>query len=258
MEDISLKKYVILSDVHSNWQALETLESIEEFKDENSHIIFAGDYIDGEKQEGRSVLKVLDYIISLVEKGKATALLGNHDDFWIKTSKCNFDSYILWLLNGGRKTLDEIGLKNIQEFNDIVSKLNSEPLCKYTKFLSELPKKFITDNILVVHAGVNWKISIDEQDEDDLLWIRDDYINHIDRFINIDDIPKDNLKRVIVSGHTITELINNDNKYDIISYEYPCKRYFIDGGSKQGEEKGQINVLILDEFGNELNRYVLK
>ncbi|WP_434799222.1 metallophosphoesterase [Terrisporobacter vanillatitrophus] len=253
-----MKKYIILSDIHSNWEALQKLECIEEFKDKNSHIIFAGDYIDGEKQEFGYVLKVLDYIIDLVEKGKATALLGNHDDFWIKTSKYNFDSYILWLLNGGRKTLDEIGLKNIQEFNDIASKLKSEPLCKYTKFLSELPKKFITDNILVVHAGINWEVSIYEQDDDDLLWIRDNYINPTHRFTNIDDIPKENLKRVIVSGHTITELINKDNKYDIISYEYPCKRYFIDGGSKQDGKKGQINVLILDEFGNEINRYVLK
>ena len=78
-----MKKYIILSDIHSNWGALQQLEYIDEFKDKNSHIIFAGDYIDGEEQEFKYGLKVLDYIIELVEKKKATALLGNHDEFWV-------------------------------------------------------------------------------------------------------------------------------------------------------------------------------
>ena len=80
-----MKKYIILSDLHSNWGALQQLEHIEEFKDENSHIIFAGDYIDGEEQEFEYGIKVLDYVIELVEAKKATALLGNHDEFWVKT-----------------------------------------------------------------------------------------------------------------------------------------------------------------------------
>lgn len=252
-----MKKYIILSDIHSNFGALKKLEHIEEFKDENSHIIFSGDYIDGEEQEFEYGLKVLDYIIDLVEKKKATALLGNHDEFWVKTSNYNFEAYCLWLLNGGRETFDKNGLKNIDEFLEIVGMLNLEPLSKYTKFLTKLPKKFITDNILVVHAGIDWRVNINEQNDHDLLWIRNSYI-YPNLRIDINDIPKDNLKRVIVTGHTPTEYITGDSRCNIISYEYPCKRYFIDGGSKMGRKKGQINVLILDEFGNELNRYVLK
>lgn len=187
-----MKKYIILSDIHSNFEALKKLEYIEEVKDENSHIIFAGDYIDGEEQEFEYGLKVLDYIIELVEKKKATALLGNH-----------------------------------------------------------------TDNILVVHAGIDWRVNINEQDDYDLLWIRNPYI-YPNLRIDINDIPKDNLKRIIVTGHTPTAYMTRESICNIISYEYPCKRYFIDGGSKMGRKKGHINVLVLDEFGNELNRYILK
>ena len=53
-----MKKYIILSDMHSNWGALQQLEFIEEFKEENSHVIFVGDYIDGEEQEFGYGLKV--------------------------------------------------------------------------------------------------------------------------------------------------------------------------------------------------------
>jgi hypothetical protein len=35
------------------------------------------------------------------------------------------------------------------------------------------------------------------------------------------------------------------------------KRYFIDGGSKSGHEKGHINLLKLDEQGNEIWRGIL-
>lgn len=252
-----MKKYIILSDIHSNFEALKKLEYIEEVKDENSHIIFAGDYIDGEEQEFEYGLKVLDYIIELVEKKKATALLGNHDEFWVKTSNYNFEAYDLWLLNGGIETFDKNGLKNVDGFLEIVGMLNLEPLSKYTKFLSNLPKKFITDNILVVHAGIDWRVNINEQDDYDLLWIRNPYIYPNSR-IDINDIPKDNLKRIIVTGHTPTAYMTRESICNIISYEYPCKRYFIDGGSKMGRERGQINVLILDEFGDELNRYILK
>ncbi|MGG7128562.1 metallophosphoesterase [Clostridium perfringens] len=250
-----MKKYIILSDIHSNGGALQQLEFIEEFKEENSHVIFVGDYIDGEEQEFGYGLKVLDYIIDLVEKKKATALLGNHDEFWVKTNLYNFEAYDLWILNGGRETFEKNGLINSKSFLEVVNMINSDELYKYTKFLSGLPKKFITDNILVVHAGIDWSVNIHEQDEYDLLWIRDSYIYPR---IDIKDIPKENLKRVIVTGHTPTIYMTKDKICDILTYEYPCKRYFIDGGSKMGRKKGQINVLVLDELGNELNRYVLK
>lgn len=251
-----MKKFIILSDIHSNWDALKQLENIEEFNDKNSHIIFAGDYIDGENQIFGYGLKVLDYIMDLVKQKKATALLGNHDDFWVKTSNYNFESYDLWMLNGGRETFDNNGLKDAEGFLEIVGMLNSEPLYKYTEFLKMLPNKFINDNILVVHAGIDWRSEIEEQDEHDLLWSRVFYINS--DLIDIKNIPKGNLERVIVSGHTPTSLISRikDNN-DIVSCNEPCRRYFIDGNSKMGRY-GQINVLVLNEFGNELNRYILK
>lgn len=175
----------------------------------------------------------------------------------MKTSNCNIESYYLWLFNGGRETFDKNGLENAEDFLEIVEMLNLAPLSKYTKFLRSLPKKFITDNILVVHAGINWEVHINEQDDHDLLWIRDPYI-YPSLISDIDNIEKDNLKRVIITGHTPTTCITGKSECNIISYEYPCKRYFIDGGSKMGRKKGQINVLILDEFGDELNRYILK
>lgn len=250
-----MKKFIIISDIHSNWGALQQLEYIEEFKEESSHIIFAGDYIDGDEQEFGYGLKVLNYIIDLVEKNKATAILGNHDSFWVDTNLYNFEAYDLWILNGGRETLDNNGLINCKSFIDVVSMINSENLYKYTNFLSGLQKKFITDNILVVHAGIDWSINIHDQDEYDLLWSREDYI-----YPQIDkkDIPEENLKRVIVTGHTPTIHITGEKPCNIFMSDYPCRRYFIDGGSTAGKDKGQINVLILDELGNELKRYVLK
>lgn len=255
-----MKKYIILSDIHSNWEALNQLEeTVKEFKENESQVIFAGDYIDGNFQKAGYGLKVLDYIMDLVQKKKAIALLGNHDNFWLQTSQHNEFSYEDWLDNGGDNTIaTNLGIHDY-DFHKVYHILNNEPFLKYTNFLAQLPRKFMTDTILITHAGINWDYEIAHQHPDDLLWIRESYIR-AEKFVNLNRLDRlivDNFKRVIVTGHTPTQYIEKESNHNIIKYTFPCFRYFIDGGSGK-DPNGQLNVLVLDESGKELNQYVLK
>ena len=88
-----------------------------------------------------------------------------------------------------------------------------------------------------------------------MLWIREPYI-YAEQNLNIDDIHSDFKNKTLISGHSPTVYIDH--------YEFgPCPivtkksigltRYFIDGGSKSGSNiQGRINLLKLDEFGNEI------
>lgn len=91
-----------------------------------------------------------------------------------------------------------------------------------------------------------------------MLWTREAYINPPI------DIHEDFNGKTIVTGHTPTGLIkkqNNPNQnHPILSGNVTdvagnhITRYFIDGGSKSGHQKGTINLLKLDDKGKELWR----
>ena len=56
-------------------------------------------------------------------------------------------------------------------------------------------------NIFFCHAGVNGRVSLDNQNDDDLLWIREQFLNNVK-----------NYGKIIVHGHTPTWFQHNQNK----------------------------------------------
>ena len=59
------------------------------------------------------------------------------------------------------------------------------------RFLSQLRTSFSCGDFFFVHAGVRPGVPLSSQHEDDLLWIRDDFLLHEESF-----------GKVIVHGHT--------------------------------------------------------
>lgn len=281
-----MKKYIFLSDIHSNIKALKKLKEIPEYLEQDSQVIFLGDYIDGYNQEQNAGMDVINFIKQEVDKNKAIALLGNHDDFLLKTIDGNNDYFNNWMNNGGIETLKahNIFVTSLNEVKNIL-------LYKYKKqinFIRALPLTFNTKNILAVHAGINWDVPIDKQNRNTMLWIRDRYFytkeyndfyrvkiyelmlndknNEIKEKmskLNKNRYHVNTLNKVIVTGHTPTNLVIEDDESPIVTMVHNFKdtpRYLIDGGSKSKEDNVQthINVLILNEKGEKLNDYKLK
>lgn len=107
---------------------------------------------------------------------------------------------------------------------------------------------------------VDLDLSLEEQDEETMLWTRDPYIEGAFSLLRHVELHPDFRGKTIVSGHTPTTYINgNDNNVTLTDMPHDLERhyvtrYFIDGGSKSGSINGRINVLVLDEKGYEVKQ----
>lgn len=86
---------VAIGDIHGRIDLLSA--ALDRFPDR--HIVFLGDYID----RGPDSRAVIEKVRELVEAGRATACLGNHDQFMIAALLDGQDE-ALWVMNGGDAT----------------------------------------------------------------------------------------------------------------------------------------------------------
>jgi len=168
---MNYKRILVVGDIHGCFERLVSLWKKISVTDDDL-VIFLGDYVD----RGRENVKVLKFIMSENEKENVIALCGNHEDMLL-TDILAGQSF--------SETLREIAMQKLKEpdFED-----------KVFKFLKNLPYKFEMEingkEYFFCHAGVNPKIPFDEQDEIDLLWIRE-------KFFTVYDGEK-----IVVVGHT--------------------------------------------------------
>lgn len=138
---------------------------------------------------------------------------------------------LTYFANGGGTTIDSI--KNFCEAHDLDEATYTR---EFYDFVMNLPDYLeITvagQKYILVHAGITGKSRIEDEDEEDLLWVRHQFFDL--------DIPGD---VTYIFGHTPTLLLNHDKN---MNPWFAKNKIGIDGGLALGEEKGQLNVLNLD------------
>jgi serine/threonine protein phosphatase 1 len=152
--------------------------------------VFLGDYID----RGPDSKRVLDRLINCVAQ-PTVCLMGNHEAFLREFLK-NPDTLSIWSGCGGLDTLLSYGLAptvspNAAGQRKLASDLDRVFPSSHRTFLGSLRPYFICGDFFFVHAGVRPGTLLTEQSEDDLLWIREDFL-----------LCQDNFGKVIVHGHT--------------------------------------------------------
>ncbi|SMF51039.1 serine/threonine protein phosphatase 1 [Xaviernesmea oryzae] len=159
-------------------------------------VILLGDYID----RGPSSRHVLEHLIRPSELGlKRLPLCGNHDDVFSRFLR-EPELYTEWLGLGGEQTLISYGI-DLQHLSSRqkgrgakLGELLTEAVpISHRQFLFELPICLKIGDMLFVHAGVRPGIPLDEQDDEDLLWIREPFLT------SGPQIPL-----LVVHGHTPT------------------------------------------------------
>lgn len=176
----------VVGDIHGHSQKLRRLiPKLKQRAAAGDALVFVGDYVD----RGPDSRTVVDQVLELTRggwDGPVTCLKGNHEelllDFLAKRSRYEPG---LWLQNGGRETI--VSYSGKPDPRSFAPALPPDHLTFYENLLSWHGD----DNGIYVHAGIVPGLSPADCTDDDLLWIREVFIDS--------DYEWD---RVVVFGHT--------------------------------------------------------
>jgi diadenosine tetraphosphatase ApaH/serine/threonine PP2A family protein phosphatase len=170
--------------------------------------VFMGDYID----RGPDTRSTLDILVERSRRGNAIFLKGNHEAFLVDVFE-NPSLFDDWLRVGGAQTLMSYGLASDRreaEPAELLRDLLRAMPPEHVEFLDNLRLSFTCGDFFFVHAGVRPGIALAEQEESDLLWIRDEFLESEEQF------GKD-----IVHGHTPVRTADlRDNRANIDTGAY--------------------------------------
>jgi len=156
-------------------------------------LVFLGDYVD----RGPDSFGVIEMLLNGLPEGfDADFLKGNHEALLLDflDGKGQLDH---WLLNGGGATMASYGV-------DIggLDAAGAPPEMWRQAFAAALPEAHLdffrrlrltvpVGDYLFVHAGVRPGVPLEAQREDDLIWIRDEFLSATEPF-----------DKIVVHGHT--------------------------------------------------------
>lgn len=188
-----------IGDIHGQKAELDrVLSLIEADGGTDAKIVFLGDYAD----RGPDSRSVLDTLVAGQDGGRNwTFLKGNHDRMfeWFMHRPILHDPYMMvelyWLHPrlGGDTTLASYGVDagGRRREKDVQAEARAAVPPAHMTFLEGLQLTHIVGDLMFVHAGIRPGVPLKDQDEEDLLWIRGEFHDHIQAH------PK-----VIVHGHT--------------------------------------------------------
>ena len=157
------KTYVI-GDIHGCLDMLKRLMEKIQWDPATDELIFVGDYID----RGPDPKGVVDYIVSLMsQSSKIQCLIGNHEVIFLDYIKGK--DRRLFLMNGGMNTLESYAFHLVETEDDLLPPAHKE-------FFASLKYVIELQDYYIVHAGFRPEVPLEEQDPDDLVWIRDPFI----------------------------------------------------------------------------------
>jgi len=159
------------------------------------HLVYLGDYVD----RGLESRGVIDFLLKGPPPGFGVDYLkGNHEAAMLDFLK-DPQTGSGWLAIGGQATLYSYGVatpKGVVSAEALVNIqrqfLEALPL-HHVAFLENLKPSVDYGDFFFAHAGIRPGCELEAQSEEDLLWIRDDFLRSDEAFC-----------KVIVHGHTVT------------------------------------------------------
>ncbi|HZP43100.1 MAG TPA: metallophosphoesterase family protein [Candidatus Binatia bacterium] len=158
-----------IGDVHGCARELETLLGGLPLA-RGDAVVCVGDYVD----RGPDSRAVLDLLLALRDRDdvETVFLRGNHEEMALAYLGRGGRYGEAWGLNGGAATLRSYGLDARTPGREVARALPPAHLA----FLESLVLSHRAAGHLVVHAGIRPDRALAEQDEEDLLWIREEFV----------------------------------------------------------------------------------
>lgn len=172
--------------------------------------ILVGDYID----RGPASREVLDRLIDRSKSHEMVFLKGNHESFIFEFLR-HPATLREWSMMGGRETLMSYGLKpplnaDAATQTELSIALGAALPKSHRMFLGSLQSSFTCGGFFFAHAGVKPRVPLTKQREEDLLWIRDDFL-----------LYEEDFGKIVVHGHTpVREVDIRPNRINIDTGAY--------------------------------------
>src|SRR5579859_1907606 len=152
--------------------------------------VFLGDYVD----RGPQVKRTIDLLVSRTQRHRTVFLRGNHEALlWEYLS----DPSLLpgWLQLGGATTLMSYGVSAKVEGDEDIGLIHEAFRAaiprSHVRFFSALAPSFACGDFFFAHAGVRPGVPLEQQREQDLMWIREPFLSSLEDF-----------GKVVIHGHT--------------------------------------------------------
>ncbi|CAN0594606.1 unnamed protein product, partial [Ectocarpus sp. 12 AP-2014] len=194
-----------IGDIHGQLEELRAAHALIA-DDARAHgtstcVVHVGDLVD----RGPDAKGVIDFLIGGIAAGEDWIVLkGNHDKLFLDFlqggdgKNVHLRRGITWQSSvmGGAETLKSYGVKRraLERAKSFATRARSAVPKAHEAFLAACPTSHRKDGMIFVHAGIRPGFPLDAQDEDDLLWIRDDFLWHMGAH-----------EALIIHGHTPVE-----------------------------------------------------
>jgi serine/threonine protein phosphatase 1 len=182
----------VIGDIHGRLDLLDRLidEIDRDAKEQGANCLTVtlGDYID----RGPDSRGVLDRLLSNPFPGDYVALKGNHEAL-LQSFLEDPSVGAQWRRLGGLETLHSFGVSVGKNYDPVAEQMRAALSPEHTRFLASLKMSLMVGRYFLCHAGVRPGVKLERQSPDDLLWIRDDFLNSTRDF-----------GKIVVHGHNPT------------------------------------------------------
>ncbi|GLH76770.1 metallophosphoesterase [Bradyrhizobium sp. SSBR45G] len=172
--------------------------------------VFVGDYVD----RGADSFSVIEALAERARAPHVVCLRGNHEQILLNFLE---DPGVLktWRQYGAIPTLQSYGLNpsanpDLDESFLLAEQLRQTMPSSHLQFLQTLPTSFSFGSYFFAHAGIRPGVPLPEQQDQDLMWIREEFL-----------LCDDNFGKMIVHGHTPArdpEVLHNRINIDTGAY----------------------------------------
>lgn len=174
-------------------------------------IVYLGDFID----RGRDSKSVIDRMLNAVPFGLTPRYIKGNHDAALLTFLAEPESYRAWRSFGAGETLLSYGVRpplydSVEHFAAASEELKAALPSEHLSFFRGLELKTVVGDYVFVHAGLRPGIPLERQSEQDLLWIRDEFLTSNNSF-----------GKVVVHGHTPVETpVKTQNRISVDTGAY--------------------------------------
>jgi serine/threonine protein phosphatase 1 len=192
------KRLYVIGDIHGRADLLdrmiEAINNDVKGSEADSLTVTLGDYID----RGSDSRGVIERLAHNPFTTRYVALKGNHESL-LENFRRDPEVGTHWRFLGGLETLQSYGVRlpalpSPRDYEEASEQLFATLPPPHAEFFASLKLSLSFERYFLCHAGIRPGIAFERQSEEDLLWVRDEFLT-----------SRQNFGKLVIHGHTPAE-----------------------------------------------------